>query len=133
MRKIFPISFSKSFLRESLLAGGILFAALFLYLLFPGEEGALAEISLKGEIVETLPLNQDTHGVIYDAYGEFLLSYEIEDGAIRVTRTACPDELCRLVGPVSEGGRSIVCLPNQVVIRVLSEGGLDKGYDGVLR
>lgn len=133
MRTIFHTSFSKGFIRESLLVGGILFAALLLYFIFSGEEGAFAEISLKGKIVDTLPLNQEARGVLHDSQGQYLLSYEIKDGAIQVTRAACPDELCRLSGPVSEEGRSIVCLPNQVVIRILSEGWQEQGFDGVLR
>lgn len=133
MRKIFPMSFSKGFIRESLLVGGILFAALILYLLFPGGEGSFAEISVAGKVLKTLPLSQEARGEILDAQGEFLLAYAIEEGAIQVVRTTCPDELCRLSGAVSEEGRSIICLPNQVVIRILPEGKGPDGYDGVLQ
>ena len=33
----------------------------------------------------------------------------------------CPDQICVKQKPVDESGRDIVCLPNKVVVRVISD------------
>lgn len=44
----------------------------------------------------------------------------IEDGATRMERSDCPDQICVHTGCISRAGQSIVCLPNQVSVRIES-------------
>jgi hypothetical protein len=51
---------------------------------------------------------------------------EIKDGRIRVAESDCPKGVCKHVGWVRTPGRSIVCVPNKVLIELRGER---KGYD----
>lgn len=46
------------------------------------------------------------------------LKVVIEDGSVFVTGSTCPDKLCEKTGRISESGRSIVCLPAGIVVRI---------------
>ena len=52
----------------------------------------------------------------------------VEAGEIRMLSSDCPDQICVAQGALT-GNLPIVCVPNRVVIRYLSEP--DAGYDAV--
>jgi hypothetical protein len=54
------------------------------------------------------------------------MKIEIRDGAIRVAESDCPKGVCKHAGWVRTPGRSIVCVPNRVIIELK---GRQKGYD----
>jgi hypothetical protein len=54
------------------------------------------------------------------------MKIEIKDGAIRVAESDCPKGVCKHAGWVRTPGRSIVCVPNRVIIELK---GPHKGYD----
>ena len=56
---------------------------------------------------------------------------EIKDGKVFITESDCPGEDCVHSGWISEGGRSIVCLPNRVEIRI--EGETESEVDFIVR
>lgn len=45
----------------------------------------------------------------------------IEDGCAYVKQASCPDGICSSHRPIRYGGESIICLPNKVVIEILSD------------
>ncbi len=49
--------------------------------------------------------------------------FEVKDGRVRMVRSACRDKICVGFGWVGTSGRTIVCLPNRVVIRVTGGSG----------
>jgi hypothetical protein len=51
---------------------------------------------------------------------------EIKGGRIRVAESDCPKGVCKHVGWVRTPGRSIVCVPNKVLIELRGER---RGYD----
>ncbi|MBN2464658.1 NusG domain II-containing protein [candidate division WOR-3 bacterium] len=51
---------------------------------------------------------------------------EIRNGAIRVAESDCPKGVCKHAGWVRTPGRSIICVPNRVLIEVK---GKSKDYD----
>ena len=51
---------------------------------------------------------------------------EIRGGAIRVAESDCPKGVCKQAGWVRTPGRSIVCVPNKVLIELRGER---RGYD----
>jgi len=51
---------------------------------------------------------------------------EIRDGAVRVAESNCPKGVCKHVGWIRAPGRSIVCVPNRVLIELKGES---KDYD----
>jgi hypothetical protein len=54
------------------------------------------------------------------------MQIEIHNGAIRVAESDCPKKLCKHTGWVRTPGRSIVCVPNRVLIEVK---GKTRDYD----
>ena len=99
-----------------LLAAGVFLAFL------PGrsQEAAQAEIYLNGERIETLLLSQDRELTINDQYSNTIT---VTDGRIAITASDCPGEDCVHSGWISSSGRSIVCLPNGLEIRVIAQTG----------
>lgn len=53
------------------------------------------------------------------------LEVVIENGCVYVKNSTCPDGLCEKTGKISESGRSIVCLPAGIVVRIAGEGEFD--------
>lgn len=45
----------------------------------------------------------------------------VEKGKVFMESAECPDQICVQQKPVDESGRDIVCLPNKVVVRVVSD------------
>jgi len=54
------------------------------------------------------------------------MKIEIKNGAIRVAESDCPRGICMQAGWVRTPGRSIVCVPNRVLIEIRGER---QGYD----
>ena len=78
----------------------------------------LAEISLDAE--ETIPVEGDYRNMI-----------EISQGKVAIIASDCPGADCVHSGSISKVGRSIVCLPNKVEVRIVGEGGgTDSGQSG---
>lgn len=81
---------------------------------------ASAQIYQDGTLITTLSLDIDQEFV---AEGKYTNVITVRDGKIAVTRSDCPGADCVNCGWISTAGRSIVCLPNGLEIRVLAQGG----------
>lgn len=80
-------------------------------------------IALSGRKGETVFVTKDGETAAYPLgenrtidFGS--LKVVIEDGSVFVTDATCPDKLCEKTGRISESGRSIVCLPAGIVVRI---------------
>ena len=82
------------------------------------ETADLAKIYLNGEPIKTVSLCEDQVLLIEDAYSNEIT---VKDGAISFTHSDCPGQDCVHSGSIRRSGRSLVCLPNRVEIRVFSE------------
>ena len=75
----------------------------------------LKEVSLDAE--ETIPVEGDYRNVI-----------EISEGVVAIVESDCPGADCVHSGSISKVGRSIVCLPNKVEVRIVGvDGSTDAG------
>ena len=113
--------------RGDLVAVGlvVLLAVLVLVLFLPGgRDVGQVEIYQDGVLVGTMPLEEDGERVITGKYTNVIT---VKDGSVFVTRSDCPGEDCVKSGKISRVGRSLVCLPNGVEIRVAGtpEGDVD--------
>ena len=81
------------------------------------------EIRQDGELIRSLPLaGEETITVT----GDYENVVTIRDGKVWMASSTCPGEDCVHAGPISAPGRSIVCLPNRVEIRLVGgDGGVD--------
>lgn len=96
----------------------ILAAGWMIFSRFQSTPGLIAQVSVDGQVVETLPLNQDGEFDIAGINGgsNHLI---IESGQIWCSQATCPDHLCVQQGKKSMSGETIVCLPNRMSVTVL--------------
>lgn len=96
--------------------------------------GIVGFVVLKG-IQKSAVSNQQVLKISVDGkvYGEYSLKdkQEIkigdtnvcrieEDGTVSMTEADCPDHLCVKQGKIKQFGESIVCLPNKVVLEIVT-------------
>lgn len=120
----------KSLRWDLALLGGVLLAGacLGLVLLIAGKTGERVEIRVSGQVVETLPLDQDRTYTIESPDGG-TNRLVIENGRAWMEAASCPDGLCLHMGAISQTGQTIVCLPNQVVVEVTGGTEASSGVD----
>lgn len=109
--------------RELFLIGGVLLAALLLFIgtrLFYSRPAAAVEVTIDGKTVATLDLHKDQELTIESVTGgtNHLI---IKNGEAWVSDATCPDKICVHQGKVSRDGEMIVCLPNLMIARITGE------------
>ena len=76
---------------------------------------ACAQVYLNGRLIKTVALGEPQSFVVEDLYSNEIT---VADGAIAFTSSDCPGQDCVHSGSIQSAGRSLVCLPNRVEIRV---------------
>lgn len=79
------------------------------------EPGSLAQIKIDGQIVKELDLTQDGEWDNND------FSILVHQGSLRVVHSNCPDQICVLRGPIKREGEAVVCVPNRILITIISQ------------
>ena len=104
------------------IAATLLFALAVFLAFLPGDRnpGGRAELYLDGALYRTVSLNVPQE---FAVVAEFRNTVTVKDGKIAVTASDCPGGDCMHSGWVDSSGRSIVCLPNRLEIRIVSESG----------
>ena len=119
---------------DILFIGGILGAALLFLLfvlVFHGEKGACVEITVDGKLYGTYDLlkDQEIPIKIDDKVTNVLT---IDNGQAKMTEADCPDHLCMHQKAISKENETIVCLPNQVVVKVTGTNEKQE-FDSIVR
>ena len=119
-----PIGKKKS-LRDVILIGALLLVVLTVLLIttLMREKGGFVEVYQDGELLATYSL--DIPREVSLNGGTNVL--KIEGGVAYLSYASCPDRTCVNTGKISYNGQTIVCLPNRLAIKVVSEegGGVD--------
>ena len=89
-------------------------------------QDAVVQIYREGSLVQELPLFSTQEVKLQ---GEYLNIVSVENGRVCFSHSNCPGEDCVGCGWVDTPGRSIVCLPGRLEIRILSR---DSGVDFVV-
>jgi hypothetical protein len=102
----------------------VIASCLFVYLLtvlFEGNTDKQALVYYKNELVHTVDLtNHDYYS--FSVMGENgLVDIESENGKIRVVNEISPLHLCSKQGWVDSSYTPIVCLPNNVIIKIVEK------------
>ena len=79
------------------------------------EEGSTLVVYQEGEMIRELPLEEDTEFVVEGLYTNKVV---VKDGKAFIGESDCPGTDCVHSGAIREAGRSIVCLPNRVELRI---------------
>ena len=74
----------------------------------------------QGEAQQVYALAEDRM-IELDGVGTIIIA----DGGVHVENMQCPDKVCERFGIISKAGESIICVPNQLVIEIQGDGGLD--------
>ena len=94
-----------------------------------GIGGDKVRISLDGEIYGVYPLGEHREiDVTEDGHTKHIT---IKDGQVSMSYSTCRNQVCINTGAISEIKDAIVCLPNRVVVEIISSdsGSIGKGRD----
>lgn len=97
----------------------VLLAVLVFAAFLPREDApaVYAEIYQDGKLLKTVMLFEDHE---FTVTGKYTNTVTVCDGKIAVTHSDCPGGDCVSCGWADGAGRSIVCLPNGLEIRVMA-------------
>ena len=85
-----------------------------------GTTGDRVEISLNGRVCGTYPLHEDrVIEVTKDGHTNHIT---IKDGQVSMSYSTCRNQVCVNTGAISQAKDAIVCLPNRVVVEIISSG-----------
>ncbi len=85
-------------------------------------EADIAMIYKEGKKIRELPLEENAEILVTNVYTNKI---EIQDGKAAITESDCPGKDCVHSGWITGTGRSIVCLPNRVEIRIEGNSEVD--------
>lgn len=125
--------------RAALVLGGLIIVILlasiaaFLFLNTGGKTGTVAEIYQDGQLIRTIHLDTVTEDYSFTVSGgEGIYNVvEVHHGEIGITGASCPDGLCINMGFIHSSAMPVTCLPNKLVIRIVSESDSNDAVDGV--
>lgn len=93
------------------------------------EEGAQVVITWNGEVDGTYSLEEDRTFVFEGENGGYNV-VTIEDGYVFMAEANCPDQICVKHKPLNQTADPIVCLPNSLVVEVITNE-TENQLDGV--
>lgn len=103
---------------DLIIAAVLLIAVVFsLIFVFSKKTGSIVEIYKAGKLLYSVPLNEDKE-IILDEDGHNIV--KIEGGKVKMVESDCVGQDCIKMPSISGGG-IIVCLPNKVVVRIVSD------------
>lgn len=92
------------------------------------EKGSMVVVYQNGEKTQELPLHADGEILIENSYTNKLV---VKQGKVAIVESDCPGMDCVHSGWIKDKGRSLVCLPNRVEIRI--EGEIESEVDFIVR
>lgn len=96
----------------------VLMAALPLFLMLRTEEPpAWVVVRRDGEIIRTLPLDAEETVEFSDANGANWI--QVKNGAVRMIRADCSDQICVRRGDIRRTGETLVCLPHRLTVEIV--------------
>lgn len=107
--------------QDLILIGSLLLIGIALlagYRLWYHDSGGSVEITIDGELYQTLSLSKNTNIELPAKNGSNILT--IRDGVADMTDADCPDQLCVKQKAISHTGETLVCLPHKVIVKVIN-------------
>ena len=113
-----PLQFQKGDILAVVLVIALAVATVFFFLPDGKTDASVAEIYQDGQRIMILDLSKD-QTVSVD--GRYHNTVAVSGGKVAITASDCPGEDCVHSGAIHAPGRSIVCLPNAVEVRVVGQ------------
>ena len=115
-KKHMKLEFCKNdFLAIGIVAAIAILVSVIFWTSVGAEEGSMLSVYQEGVLTKELSLDSDVEFVIEGDYKNVIT---IKDGKAAITESDCPGTDCVHSGWIHEAGRSIVCLPNRVELRI---------------
>jgi len=104
---------------DKVLIGGVLLAlGISTWWVFKGTKGEIVEIQTPEEVTK---VNLSSNPQTIFAHGPLgTTTIEIKGKKVRVINSACPEKICVKMGWKSKNGETIVCVPNKIVVKIIS-------------
>ena len=91
-----------------------------------------AEVYRDGELIKTVSLEKDSVFWLDGENGDYPhMEFEVSNKKIRVVSADCRDKICIGTGTIKRNYRTIICIPNRVVVKI-AEKTDDNDIDVVL-
>lgn len=87
-----------------------------------GTSAAVARNALvyeNGKLIEKIDIKSDK--IINLSLKKGKIEVEAKEGRIRVSNSSCPHKICVNTGWISRSGRTIICVPNKVLIEAMGK------------
>ena len=84
------------------------------------QKGDTVLIYSNNELYKKIPLNENLKINIDDKN-----IVVVENGSCYMKWADCPDKICVKTGKISDNSKSIVCIPNKVMVKVLKKSDID--------
>lgn len=87
------------------------------------KDGILAEVYYEDKIIMKIDMNINKEYTVSGFLGEVVI--EVKDKMVRVKEENSPKHLCSKEGFTNDSLKPIICLPNKIVIKVVSNSDMD--------
>lgn len=92
-----------------------------------------AEIYYYSELVETVDLARAGEKTFSIPQDENVSLYLDGKGNIQFVASDCPDKVCVNTGKIGLAGQYAACLPNGIIVKIVSAADADNGHDIILQ
>jgi hypothetical protein len=102
-----------------LLFWGCLLAILYwgwVFMSSPAGENSIAIVEIAGEARYHWDLQHDEEYSLDEFSGA--VKVQVKNGAVKIIKNNCHQQICLKMGPVSRTGEMIVCVPNKILIYI---------------
>ena len=117
-----PVKKEKKLDINKILIGGLLVFSIVAMAIryFTADKGEYAMVAVDGTNTRyEISLEEDAIHTVTE--GNFVVTLEVKDGAIRFINSQCPDHLCEGFGFVSQEDDFAVCMPAGVAVLITDE------------
>jgi len=104
----------------------IVISLVFIFINATKEKGSMAEVFYEDKLVLSIDLNVDGEYKVDGELGDVVL--EVKNKMIRVKSENSPKNICSKEGYIGDSSRTLICLPNKIIVRIVGE----KEIDGVV-
>ena len=92
-----------------------------IFKLTTSSNGNYAMVTVDGEKYGEYPLDEDVTVEIKNKNGNVTNILTIKDGCADMIEVDCPDKLCVKQKQINKNNETIICLPNKVVVTIVSD------------
>ena len=90
---------------------------------FTKEEGETAIVYYEDIEILKIDLNIDSEYIVDGELGDVVI--EVKNKKIRVKRENSPKNICSKEGYIGDSSRTLICLPNKIVIKIVGDTEID--------